>query len=81
MAFMMFTMYFQGGMIPTYLLMQNNLNIAASEIISTYVYKVGLVDAQFSYSAAIGLFNNIINIILLVSANQLSKKLTNSSLW
>ena len=62
-------------------LMQNNLNIAASEIISTYVYKVGLVDAQFSYSAAIGLFNNIINIILLVSANQLSKKLTNSSLW
>ena len=61
--------------------MQINLNIAASEIISTYVYKVGLVDAQFSYSAAIGLFNNIINIILLVSANQLSKKLTNSSLW
>lgn len=61
-------------------LLQNNMNIDTSEIISTYVYKVGLIDAQFSYSAAIGLFNNIINIILLVTANQLSKKFTSNSL-
>lgn len=62
-------------------LMQNNLNIDASEIISTYVYKVGLIDAQFSYSAAIGLFNNIINIILLVIMNHIAKKTTQNSLW
>ena len=62
-------------------LMQNNLNIETSEIIATYVYKVGLIDAQFSYSAAIGLFNNIINIILLVTVNQIAKKTTENSLW
>lgn len=62
-------------------LMQNNLNIEASEIIATYVYKVGLIDAQFSYSAAIGLFNNIINIILLVTVNHIAKKTTDNSLW
>lgn len=62
-------------------LMQNNLNLEASEIIATYVYKVGLMDAQYSYSAAIGLFNNIINIILLVLANQIAKKTTENSLW
>ncbi|MCI8624223.1 MAG: sugar ABC transporter permease [Provencibacterium sp.] len=62
-------------------LMQNNLNLETSEIIATYVYKVGLIDAQYSYSAAIGLFNNIINIILLVTVNQIAKKTTESSLW
>lgn len=62
-------------------LMQNNLNIDSSEIIATYVYKVGLIDAQFSYSAAIGLFNNIINIILLVTVNKIAKKTTENSLW
>lgn len=62
-------------------LMQNNLNIDASQIISTYVYKVGLIDAQFSYSAAIGLFNNVINIILLLSVNHIAKKTSEHSLW
>lgn len=62
-------------------LMQNGLNISASEIIPTYIYKVGLIDAQFSYSAAIGLFNNIINIILLVSVNRLAQKTSEHSLW
>ena len=42
-------------------LMQNDLNMSASEVISTYVYKIGLRQQQYSYSAAIGLFNNIIN--------------------
>lgn len=62
-------------------LLQNALNIDSSEVISTYVYKIGLEGSQFSYSTAIGLFNTIINIILLISANRIAKKLSGSSLW
>jgi len=62
-------------------LMQNSLNIMSSEIIQTYVYKIGLVSADFSYSAAIGLFNSAINFFLLLGTNRLSKKLTDISLW
>ena len=62
-------------------LMQNGLNIAASEIIPTYIYKIGLIDAQYSYSAAISLFNNIINIILLVTVNKIAQKTSENSLW
>lgn len=63
------------------LLMQNSLNIDSSEVIQTYVYKTGLVGAQYSYSAAIGLFDNIINFILLILTNQLAKKLKQQSLF
>lgn len=62
-------------------LLQNPLNIVSSEIIATYVYKIGLIEAQYSYSAAIGLFNNIINMILLISVNYASKKIAKTSLW
>ena len=62
-------------------LMQNDLNIMSSEVISTYVYKIGLTQQQFSYSAAIGLFNNVINFILLITVNKVSAKLSGSSLW
>lgn len=62
-------------------LMQNAQNLAASEIISTYIYKVGMIDAQYSYSAAINLFNNLVNIILLVTVNHIAKKTTDNSLW
>ncbi|CAG7648260.1 putative multiple-sugar transport system permease YteP [Paenibacillus solanacearum] len=62
-------------------LLQNQLNIDASEIIQTYVYKAGLMNAQFSYSAAIGLFNSVVNFILLISVNQLAKKTKQASLW
>lgn len=62
-------------------LLQNSLNLERSEIISTYVYKVGIQGAQYSYSTAIGLFNNVINFILLISVNKISDKLTGSSLW
>jgi putative aldouronate transport system permease protein len=62
-------------------LMQNNLNMAASEIISTYVYKIGLLNSQYSYSAAVNLFNTVINLVLLLSVNQITKKLSNSSLF
>ena len=62
-------------------LMQNDLNFTVSEVISTYVYKIGLKQQQYSYSAAIGLFNNGINFVLLVVVNKVSKKLSGSSLW
>lgn len=62
-------------------LLQNPFNLDVSEIISTYVYKVGLENTQFSYATAIGLFNTVVNIILLVSANYIAKKLGDSSLW
>jgi putative aldouronate transport system permease protein len=64
-------------------LMQNDLNLRVSEVIQTYVYKVGLqgASANFSYSTAIGLFNSVINFILIVSVNQLSKRLSETSLW
>lgn len=62
-------------------LLQKDLNLGTSEIISTYVYKIGIKGAQYSYATAIGLFNNTINFILLVTVNYISKKLSNSSLW
>ena len=62
-------------------LMQNDLNIDASEVISTYVYKIGLINNQFSFSTAIGLMNNVINFIILVIANKLSNKAFGSGLW
>jgi len=62
-------------------LMQNTMNQSTSEIISTYVYKVGLVNAQYSYTAAIGLFNSIVNLIILIIVNQISKKVSEISLF
>ncbi len=62
-------------------LMQNSLNLTSSEVISTYVYKMGLQDQRFSYSAAIGLFNNVINFIVLIIANKTADKVSGSSLW
>lgn len=61
-------------------LLQNTLNSSTSEIISTYVYKMGLVSSQYSLSAAIGLFNNIVNLILLLSVNYISNKMSETSL-
>lgn len=61
-------------------LLQNPLNSGTSEILSTYVYKMGLISNQYSLSAAIGLFNNVINLILLVAVNQIAKKLSDTSL-
>ena len=61
-------------------LLQNTLNSGTSEIIATYVYKMGLVSNQYSLSAAIGLFNNVINLALLLLVNQISKKMSNTSL-
>lgn len=65
------------------LLLQNPLNLATSEVISTYVYKQGLTGAmpQYSYATAIGLFVAVINVVMLVSVNKLVKKLNGIGLW
>lgn len=63
------------------LLLQNPLNISGSEIISTYVYKVGMQNFQYSYSTAIGLFNTVVNIVILLFVNWLSKKTTKTGLF
>lgn len=63
------------------LLMQTATNLGVSEIIGTYVYKIGLLNGQFSYSTAINLFQTVVNVIILLVVNQISKKLTNESLW
>jgi len=55
--------------------LQTDLNLNASEIISTYVYKKGLLDGDYGFSTAVGLFNTVINVILLISMNTIVKKL------
>lgn len=68
------------GFEKTYL-MQTSLNLTTSEVISTYTYKVGLMQAEYSYSTAIGLFNNVINFTLLIVVNWAARRLSGSSLW
>lgn len=63
------------------LLLQNNLNIQSSEIISTLVYKNGILQGNFSYATSVGLMNSLINLTLIIVANKLCKKLFDSSLW
>ena len=62
-------------------LLQNDLNFTASDIISTYTYRVGLINSEFGYSTAVGLFNTVINLIILVTANAVARKVTGDSLW
>lgn len=62
-------------------LMQNTLNVDASEVISAYTYKIGILQNQFSYSTAIGLFNMLINFAFLIVANQISRKVSNTGIF
>ena len=62
-------------------LLQNPLNIVRSEVIATYVYQVGLVSGNFSFSAAVGLFNSIVNFILIISVNAIARRVGETSLW
>ena len=62
-------------------LLQSPLNTATSEVISTYVYKTGLVGAQYSFSTAVGLFNSVVNLIMLAIVNAVSRKVSENSLW
>ena len=63
------------------LLLQNQLNMETSDVISTYVYRIGILDAQYSYTTAIGLFNSVVNIIVLAIVNTIAGKLSDTSLW
>jgi len=62
-------------------LMQNELNMQASDVISTYVYRTGILGAQYSYSAAIGLFNSVVVFIMLVVVNWIARRVNETSLW
>ena len=63
------------------LLLQNGLNIMGSEVLSTYVYKVGMEQFSYSFSTAASIFNSVCNCILLISVNKISKWLTKESMW
>ncbi|RJE85207.1 sugar ABC transporter permease [Paenibacillus sp. 1011MAR3C5] len=63
------------------LLMQNNLNLESSDVISTFVYTTGILKGEYSYTAAIGLFNSVINLILLLLVNRFARKTSETSLW
>jgi putative aldouronate transport system permease protein len=63
-------------------LLQNPLNTVTSEVISTFVYKVGLINANYSFATAVGLFNSLVNMILLFIVNAVAKRVSNSNgLW
>ncbi|MGI8384263.1 ABC transporter permease [Robertmurraya sp. P23] len=62
-------------------LLQTPMNQPSAEIIPTYVYKMGLQQAQYSFAAAVGLFNAVINLILLVAVNNFAKRLSGTGLW
>ncbi|WP_152657900.1 sugar ABC transporter permease [Oceanobacillus sp. CFH 90083] len=63
------------------LLMQNNLNAKTSDVIQTFVYQTGLLEGQYSFAAAIGLFDSAINIALLILFNYVARKVSDNSLW
>lgn len=63
------------------LLMQNDLNLPVSEIIGTYVYKMGILGADYGFSTAVSLFNNIIGLILVIVSNKVAKKVADISLY
>lgn len=63
------------------LLLQNSLNMESSDVIGTYVYRLGIKDAQYSYTTAIGVFNSVVNVILLVICNGVARQVSETSLW
>ena len=62
------------------LLLQTDLNLNASELISTYVYKSGMTNAQYGFATAVGLFQNIVNLIMVISVNTISRKVSDTSI-
>jgi putative aldouronate transport system permease protein len=63
------------------LLLYNPLTYPTADVISTYLYRVGLQSSQFSYAAAIGLFEAVIGLVLITSANLISRRVVETSLW
>lgn len=74
-----------GGMLNSdterILLLYNPLIYETADVIGTYIYRIGLVKQEYSYSAAVGLFTNVVNFILLMIANKVSNRISNYSLW
>jgi putative aldouronate transport system permease protein len=62
-------------------LLQNPLNLSESEVLATYVYKIGLLNANFSFATAVGLFNAVVNFILLILVNALARRVSGNGLW
>ncbi|WP_445670271.1 ABC transporter permease subunit [Paenibacillus sp. PL2-23] len=63
------------------LLLQNSLNAESSDIIQTFIYQTGIQKGRYSFSAAIGLFNSVINFVMLIVANYIARKKSDTSLW
>jgi putative aldouronate transport system permease protein len=63
------------------LLLQNALNMSSSDVIQTFVYRSGLLQSEYSFSAAVGLFDSLINVVLLVLTNLVARRTTGNSLW
>ena len=63
------------------LLLYNELTYEVADVLSTYNYRKGLINGEYSYSTALGLFNSVVNIILIVTANKLSKKAGQSGIF
>ena len=62
-------------------IMQNPLNLGTSEVINTYVYKIGLVNDDFSFSSAVGLFNSTVNFVLILAVNFVARWVSDTSLF
>ena len=63
------------------LLLYNPMTYETSDVISTYVYRIGLMNFEYSFATAVGFFNSVINFILLIAANAVSRKVNETSLW
>ena len=63
------------------LLLQNDLNMANSDIISTYVYRIGLISMQYSFSTAVGLFQSVVSLLIVTGVNAISGRVSETSLW
>ena len=63
------------------ILLYNGMTYETADVISTYIYRMGLMQMNYSYSSAVGLFNSVINLVLLVVANKVSKRLFETSMW
>lgn len=63
------------------ILLQNAMNMESSDVIQTYVYRAGIQEGQYSFAAAVGLFNSVVNLMLLILFNQIARKVNETSLW
>ena len=63
------------------ILLYNGMTYETADVISSYIYRMGLLQMNYSYSSAVGLFNSVINLVLLFVANHVSKRLFDTSMW